>query len=192
VEDHHVDRPDVEAQQCVKLTGTNRSFGLIRSLPSHAATKASPDQEASTTTLKTLKAMALHQPYPSFALRRPGGYGEGMNTRSHPELGRENPQRQWYCVLRRGRVGRRQVFTTQRPINRPQKKRIPTHNHYPLTHPHAGWSSPVARQAHNLKVVGSNPTPATKKNPANSMSWRGFAVWIQGLAAGACPAGVRF
>ena len=26
----------------------------------------------------------------------------------------------------------------------------------------AGWSSPVARQAHNLKVVGSNPTPAPK------------------------------
>src|SRR5262249_12302156 len=25
----------------------------------------------------------------------------------------------------------------------------------------AGWSSPVARQAHNLKVVGSNPTPTT-------------------------------
>jgi hypothetical protein len=34
----------------------------------------------------------------------------------------------------------------------------------------AGWSSPVARQAHNLKVVGSNPTPATisdlNMNPA--------------------------
>ena len=27
----------------------------------------------------------------------------------------------------------------------------------------AGWSSPVARQAHNLKVVGSNPTPATNR-----------------------------
>ena len=27
----------------------------------------------------------------------------------------------------------------------------------------AGWSSPVARQAHNLKVVGSNPTPAPNK-----------------------------
>ena len=26
---------------------------------------------------------------------------------------------------------------------------------------HAGWSSPVARQAHNLKVRGSNPLPAT-------------------------------
>jgi hypothetical protein len=29
VEDHHVDRPDVEARQRVKLTGTNRSFDLI-------------------------------------------------------------------------------------------------------------------------------------------------------------------
>src|ERR1700749_4239926 len=25
----------------------------------------------------------------------------------------------------------------------------------------AGWSRPVARQAHNLKVTGSNPVPAT-------------------------------
>ena len=28
--------------------------------------------------------------------------------------------------------------------------------------PVAGWSSPVARQAHNLKAAGSNPAPATK------------------------------
>src|SRR3546814_9956993 len=28
----------------------------------------------------------------------------------------------------------------------------------------AGWSSPVARQAHNLKVTGSNPVPATKQS----------------------------
>ncbi len=28
----------------------------------------------------------------------------------------------------------------------------------------AGWSSQVARQAHNLKVVGSNPTPATNES----------------------------
>jgi hypothetical protein len=67
----------------------------------------------------------------------------GACTRSHPELGRENPQRPWYCVLRRGRVGRRQVF---QPIR------------FPLD---AGWSSPVARQAHNLKAAGSNPAPAT-------------------------------
>jgi hypothetical protein len=30
--------------------------------------------------------------------------------------------------------------------------------------PVAGWSSPVARQAHNLKVTGSNPVPATKSS----------------------------
>jgi hypothetical protein len=36
----------------------------------------------------------------------------------------------------------------------------------------AGWSSPVARQAHNLKAVGSNPTPATNfKVEANSGSY---------------------
>jgi hypothetical protein len=33
----------------------------------------------------------------------------------------------------------------------------------------AGWSSPVARQAHNLKVVGSNPTPATKLSPLDQV-----------------------
>ena len=32
------------------------------------------------------------------------------------------------------------------------------------SHP-AGWSSPVARQAHNLKVVSSNLAPATKYVP---------------------------
>ena len=33
----------------------------------------------------------------------------------------------------------------------------------------AGWSSLVARQAHNLKVAGSNPAPATNLSLAN---WR--------------------
>src|ERR1700754_359816 len=33
----------------------------------------------------------------------------------------------------------------------------------PLVLGDAGWSSPVARQAHNLKVAGSNPAPATKR-----------------------------
>src|SRR5690349_15524384 len=79
-------------------------------------------------------------------------------TRSHPELGRENSQRRWYSVSRRGRVGRRQVFTVQtgsKSIRHNSAKQ----NRLAGT---AGWSSPVARQAHNLKVVGSNPTPATK------------------------------
>ena len=37
----------------------------------------------------------------------------------------------------------------------------------------AGWSSPVARQAHNLKVVGSNPTPAPKTPKSPTAKSRG-------------------
>src|SRR6201999_3594407 len=33
----------------------------------------------------------------------------------------------------------------------------------------AGWSSLAARRAHNPKVVGSNPTPATNSNDAESL-----------------------
>ena len=40
-------------------------------------------------------------------------------------------------------------------------------NVYTLSRYDAGWSSPVARQAHNLKVAGSNPAPATKLSPLN-------------------------
>ena len=36
--------------------------------------------------------------------------------------------------------------------------------------PNAGWSSPVARQAHNLKVTGSNPVPATKSDKIKKAS----------------------
>ena len=39
----------------------------------------------------------------------------------------------------------------------------------------AGWSSPVARQAHNLKVVSSNLAPATKLKPLKShVDFEGF------------------
>ena len=155
MEDHHVDRPGVEAQQCVKLTGTNRSFGLIRSF----RRMQGPEPLTATTRPRQTQLTALVRPLP---FRRPGGHGEGPYTRSHPELGRENPQRQWYCVLRRGRVGRRQVFRTEA-----KPERIPNHNPK-RTSDTAGWSSPVARQAHNLKVVGSNPTPATKASPIKS------------------------
>src|SRR6185503_20235603 len=41
---------------------------------------------------------------------------------------------------------------TSSPVFRKAKQRF-----------NAGWSSPVARQAHNLKVTGSNPVPATKQ-----------------------------
>ena len=40
----------------------------------------------------------------------------------------------------------------------------------------AGWSSPVARQAHNLKVIGSNPIPATKSKARNAKALAGFCM----------------
>ena len=92
-------------------------------------------------------------------------------TRSHPELGRQTLQRQWYFVSRHGRVGRRQAC--QRQTAKPPHKQNQRNSGLPqaavrasnktpkLT---AGWSSPVARQAHNLKVAGSNPAPATTDN----------------------------
>ncbi len=115
----------------------------------------------------------------------------GAPTRSHSEHGREMPQRQWYFVSRRGRVGRCQVCktqhnllnTTKRPLadTKGRQKRpfvVPDNENRQTEHINfgqakyprvgkpnalgAGWSSPVARQAHNLKAAGSNPAPATK------------------------------
>ena len=58
VEDHHVDRPEVDAWQHVKLTGTNRSNGLIN-LRSPENTQHRMPARARTASL------------------RPGGHGEG-------------------------------------------------------------------------------------------------------------------
>ena len=44
----------------------------------------------------------------------------------------------------------------------------------------AGWSSPVARQAHNLKVLGSNPSPApTKERPCEQSRGRLLLVVVR-------------
>ena len=43
----------------------------------------------------------------------------------------------------------------------------------------AGWSSLVARRAHNPKVAGSNPAPATRQNKGESVTyWFAFFVSI--------------
>ena len=127
VRDHHVDRPGVEAQQCVKLTGTNRSTGLIQGMPRHpqhvSNLSRSNDRK---TKASTCTAMTW------WSWRR-------VNTRSHPELGRENLQRRWYSVSRRGRVGRRQVFPVQ------QCKLHPNNNAHQLA-ASARWSSPRRRR----------------------------------------------
>ena len=43
--------------------------------------------------------------------------------------------------------------------------------------PAAGWSSPVARQAHNLKAAGSNPAPATNTETLRPIA-QGFSYAI--------------
>ena len=52
-----------------------------------------------------------------------------------------------------------------RPAKPPQQKATQNRTELKAEKPSqtlgAGWSSPVARQAHNLKAAGSNPAPAT-------------------------------
>src|SRR3546814_7172831 len=49
----------------------------------------------------------------------------------------------------------------------------------------AGWSSPVARQAHNLKVTGSNPVPATTQYSQRPCRDSDGAFRVRGDGAGA-------
>ena len=101
VEDDHVDRPGVEAQQCVQLTGTNSSIGLI------ALINQRPSQDNDPKTISCFEPVQKNRLSvclsPAWWLLRSG------QTRSHPELGRQTLQRQWYYVSRPGRVGRRQA-----------------------------------------------------------------------------------
>ena len=56
----------------------------------------------------------------------------------------------------------------------------------------AGWSSPVARQAHNLKVTGSNPVPATKIESALRGAFCVSGFWSLSRRDSACrPAPTR-
>ena len=152
VEDHHVDRPGVEAWQHVKLTGTNRSIGLItparqafgpwgpggltrlcaftRRGKHQAATLRWPEIQKDRDRRKDGQDLAASA---SADLAAADGKAarfmrrvwttwwlwRGGHTRSHPELGREDPQRRWYCILRCGRVGRCQVFQARRKTCRP-------------------------------------------------------------------------
>ena len=165
----------MEARQRVKLSLTNRSIGLI-SLRIRPAQQKACRNDIQQTAQASVRRIASNPRISSRHIRRqptahPGGWStwwsqRGARTRSHPELGRENPPRQWYCVLRRGRVGRRQVHQPPGPSHKPTHtvSQPVTHSHPTCRnpkHPDAGWSSPVARQAHNLKVAGSNPAPAT-------------------------------
>ena len=66
----------------------------------------------------SLPSAVLRPPSSESVLCRPGGSQQGDQTRSHPELGRQTPQRQWYFVSRHGRVGRRQACKRRNTENR--------------------------------------------------------------------------
>src|ERR1700732_5050852 len=68
VEDHHVDRPEVEAGQPAQLTGTNRSIGLIaaplkkrRGGKMFRRTTSPPAPSAKTLSLTLGRPAAAHQ-----------------------------------------------------------------------------------------------------------------------------------
>ncbi len=86
-------------------------------------------------------------------LRQPGGHGGG--TAPDPIPNSDVKPTSAYDTAPQG-AGKSVAARSSEPP--PPQPHRPTHTH---THPAAGWSSPVARQAHNLKVTGSNPVPAT-------------------------------
>src|SRR5690554_2520456 len=58
---------------------------------------------------------------------------------------------------------------------------MPRHRRYPRRHA-AGWSSLVARRAHNPKVAGSNPAPATNESPRSEALIREIGEGLSGVS----------
>ena len=146
--DHHVDRPEVEAQRCVQPTGPNRSTELLRpppqpqgrSAPEGRRRKQTAEDRRQTCSKDAARCLPASAPCPSrsqsvvlssvmlysvLCLADLVARRRGCPTRPHPELGRETLQRPWYCTPRCGRVGRRQVRQAearrQKTENRRQK-----------------------------------------------------------------------
>ena len=119
VRDHHVDRPGVEAQQCVKLTGTNRSFGFDPCKPQarFAGVRQAPgsrnqelDEALDLTSSWILTPGSWNLPSDDLVVM-----ARGQTPDPIPNSAVKTLERRWYCVLRRGRVGRRQVIARQVP-----------------------------------------------------------------------------
>ena len=95
-----------------------------------------------------MTVITLHVPQPS-----PKLWGRRLSRNTYPVCNRaEKPPRKTKRNRRPNTPGRRSAFRNTIA---------------------AGWSSPVARQAHNLKVAGSNPAPATRHKPRANRR-RGF------------------
>ncbi len=115
-------------------------------------------------------------------LRRPGGPGEAARPDPIPNSAVKRfsahgtvPQGPGESVAARPAKIDAKHLTPHQHTRRPRAapRRSPTK----AKPSDAGWSSPVARQAHNLKAAGSNPAPATTTAKPPTQKRRGlFAV----------------
>ncbi len=90
----------------------------------------------------------------------------GVHTRSHPELGRKSPQRQWYFVSRRGRVGRRQACKRQKTTC----SRTPSGEHPSITTPNTHHKTP-ARQKWFGGCLRSGDAPTGNNRDKNHAAY---------------------
>jgi len=101
----------------------------------------------------------------------------GGPTRSLPEHGRETPQRLRYCVSNcvGQSAGARTTTLTPCWSTCYTSKRATRDG------------AVVARRAHNPKVVGSNPTPATIEGQRSSPPGPFFMSWFSRMLSHTCP-----
>ena len=186
----------MEARQRVKLTGTNRSFGLIalvaKALKNAFGARKCELADAEWGYLPTFVTRRSPKRKPVL-LNNPSFAGlVALARRSDPIPSRTRPSNALAPMVlclktweSRSPPGLQRTDcsascfkqTSSLPIqgdaatwdaepepaaNARLRSRQPNAAQAPRQISAAGWSSPVARQAHNLKVTGSNPVPAPK------------------------------
>lgn len=166
MEDHHVDRPGVEVRRRMELTGTNSSIGLIVLQSNPCINCIGSTSDTDVFFLNLQPGNRLNDILFADLVAMPGvPHPIPFRTRS---LSPPGPM-----------VLRLKARESRSPPGPPKGYQTPCPQHPANTitqHPDAGWSSPVARQAHNLKVTGSNPVPAPKvySNLPRPPEWRAF------------------
>ena len=155
--DHHVDRPGVEVPRGMELTGTNRSIGLIVLSKTHERFDVSDNDVFSTLIFFVDLVVLPRSPHPIPSRTRSLSSSGPMVLRLKARESRSPPG-----LPSRSR-SRTLQFTISARAAGPPVTRL-SFEFRPFAYEGsgfaAGWSSPVARQAHNLKVTGSNPVPA--------------------------------
>ena len=181
----------MEAQQCVQLTGTNRSSdfnALINRWPDRAQARQTRHRMSGTSDQKgqTFRCLipdhrsldaSRHRSSPAWWLlarcQRPDPIPNSAvkHLSAHGTVSQDPGESVAARPAKNDRVKPGQTPDPSRP-----SKASPIHSitivtcfsgsptsvlRRPSSGTVAGWSSPVARQAHNLKAAGSNPAPAT-------------------------------